>query len=224
MGTASEHQGASGVRPMVRQPVQSRAKATVEAILTAAVTLLRLKGYAGLTTNEVAARAGVSIGALYDYFPNKDVLLDTVRERYLAQSEAVLLPQVDQWRAGAALPPLRDLISHLIEQLAHLREGLNGYALLFAADVPIAQPVQARALALEEALLDGLSAALARHPQARVVGARAAARLILETIDALTLRWAHQSTPRGGLREVMIAELSQMVTAYIGETGGPDTR
>lgn len=58
-----------------KAPRQARAVATVEAIAQAATQLLREGGLATMTTNAVAARAGVSIGSLYQYFPNRDALM-----------------------------------------------------------------------------------------------------------------------------------------------------
>jgi AcrR family transcriptional regulator len=64
-----------------KQPVQPRARATVEAILSAAAGILERDGPTRLTTNAVAAQAGVSIGSLYQYFPNKQALTAALIER-----------------------------------------------------------------------------------------------------------------------------------------------
>lgn len=53
---------------------QERATKTVEAILEAAARILEAAGFDGYTTNAIAHRAGVSIGSLYQYFPNKDAI------------------------------------------------------------------------------------------------------------------------------------------------------
>lgn len=57
-----------------KPPTQERARATVERILLAARRVLARRGFAKFTTNEVANSAGVSIGSLYQYFPNKRAL------------------------------------------------------------------------------------------------------------------------------------------------------
>ena len=54
--------------------VQARSARTVEAIVEAAARILETLGFEGYTTNVIAARAGVSIGSLYQYFPNKDAI------------------------------------------------------------------------------------------------------------------------------------------------------
>jgi AcrR family transcriptional regulator len=65
-----------------KQPIQARAKATVDAILTAAAHILVANGYDRTTTARVARRAGVSVGSLYQYFPNKEALIAALIERH----------------------------------------------------------------------------------------------------------------------------------------------
>ena len=73
-----------------RTPRQARARATVDAILLAAAHILKTEGEGALTTNRVALLAGVSIGSLYQYFPNKQAVLDALRERYAAWFDQAL--------------------------------------------------------------------------------------------------------------------------------------
>lgn len=68
--------------PTRRRPVQDRSRRTVERILDAAAHVFGERGYAG-TTNHVAELAGVSIGSLYQYFPDKDALLVALHDRHL---------------------------------------------------------------------------------------------------------------------------------------------
>lgn len=63
-------------------PRQERSKATVEAIMAATAQVLVEHGYEGATTARVAERAGVSIGSLYQYFPNKESLVASLIERH----------------------------------------------------------------------------------------------------------------------------------------------
>lgn len=75
---------------MRKRPRQARSRATVEAIIQAGAQLLGARGWAGFTTNEVAEVAGVSIGSLYQYFPNKLALVDAIRRRHFDEVLAVL--------------------------------------------------------------------------------------------------------------------------------------
>lgn len=67
---------------MRKQPQQARSQGTVQAIITAATQVLGRRGWAGFTTNEVATVAGVSIGSLYQYFPDKLALIEALRMQH----------------------------------------------------------------------------------------------------------------------------------------------
>lgn len=66
-----------------KQPVQARASATLALLHTAAIQVLGSEGLGGCTTTRVAERAGVSVGSLYQYYPNRDALLAAVLDRHL---------------------------------------------------------------------------------------------------------------------------------------------
>jgi len=66
-----------------KSPVQARSAASVDAILEATIQVLLRVGKERLTTTRVALRAGVSVGTLYQYFPNKTALLKAVLKRHL---------------------------------------------------------------------------------------------------------------------------------------------
>ena len=68
-----------------KTPRQSRSRASYEAVLTAAAQILEREGMAGLNTNAVAGRAGVSIGTLYQYFPGKEAIAAELVRRIKAQ-------------------------------------------------------------------------------------------------------------------------------------------
>lgn len=69
------------IEPKRRIPRQARAAETVDAILEAAAQVLEAGGLGAFTTNAVAERAGVSIGTLYQYFADKDALMQAIAER-----------------------------------------------------------------------------------------------------------------------------------------------
>ncbi|MEZ5947272.1 MAG: TetR/AcrR family transcriptional regulator [Hyphomonas sp.] len=94
-----------------KTPVQARSSATVEAILEAAAHILEAEGLEGYTTNAIAKRAGVSIGSLYQYFPNKDAVTAAL-VRSDSDSMAVRMEEVMATHAGR---PVRDCIDALID-------------------------------------------------------------------------------------------------------------
>jgi AcrR family transcriptional regulator len=73
-----------------KSPVQARSTASVEAILKATIQVLQRVGKERLTTTLVAARAGVSVGTLYQYFPNKGSLLRAALQCHMDEIGAVL--------------------------------------------------------------------------------------------------------------------------------------
>ncbi|WP_226382889.1 TetR/AcrR family transcriptional regulator [Burkholderia mayonis] len=70
---------------MRREPRQKRSRVTIDSILDATAHVLGERGWTGLTTNIVADVAGVSIGSLYQYFPNKLGLVEAVRRRHFEE-------------------------------------------------------------------------------------------------------------------------------------------
>ena len=66
-----------------KRPRQRRSTETVARMLDAAARIYDERGYRATTTNNVAEEAGVSIGSLYQYFPNKDALLVALADRHL---------------------------------------------------------------------------------------------------------------------------------------------
>ena len=81
-----------------KRPVQDRSRRTVDAILNSAAHFFATNGYSATTTNHIAGRAGVSIGSLYQYFPNKDSLLVALEERHLEHAGLVFRATGTQWR------------------------------------------------------------------------------------------------------------------------------
>jgi AcrR family transcriptional regulator len=90
------------VRESIRSrktPVQSRSNATVDAILEATIQVLTTAGAERLTTTLIAARAGVSVGTLYQYFPNKQSVLHAVLEKHLTK----VVEALERERADASV-------------------------------------------------------------------------------------------------------------------------
>ena len=77
-----------------KRPRQARSKATVDTILEATARVLVKHGFDGLTTNAVATAAGVSIGSLYQYFPNKEALVAALIDRHIEQMNATMLAEL----------------------------------------------------------------------------------------------------------------------------------
>ena len=124
-----------------KSPVQARSAASVDAILEATIQVLLHVGKERLTTTRVALRAGVSVGTLYQYFPNKSALLQAALRRHLAEvTDAVEL--VCKQQKGRTL---RQMITALITAFlqAKIRDAKTSVALYsVSSDVDAAKIVQ----------------------------------------------------------------------------------
>jgi AcrR family transcriptional regulator len=150
-----------------KEPQQSRSTELVAAILEAAIQVLAKEGVRRFTTARVAEKAGVSVGSLYQYFPNKAAILFRL--------------QSDEWQQTANLlrgilgdiqkPPferLRTLVHAFIRseyEEAEMRVALNDAA-PFYRDVPETKEARARRDGIfrgfmEEALPDASEASRA---------------------------------------------------------------
>jgi AcrR family transcriptional regulator len=118
-----------------REPRQSRAVATVDAVLEATARIVRREGLAGLNTNKVAERTGISVGTLYGYFPDKTAIVVALARRILQEDEATLVAAVD---GAGPEGPIRSVVRALIARhrvdpalrravmSVHIGEGLGG--------------------------------------------------------------------------------------------------
>lgn len=106
-----------------KQPVQARARATTEALIEATLQILVRQGYRQLTTTRVAARAGVSVGTLYQYFPDKRSLVTALKVRYFGLLVQSVGAAVAAGAEGASEPSPHPSIDDSIEAL--LRRALQ---------------------------------------------------------------------------------------------------
>ena len=120
-----------------KTPRQARSEATVDAVYEATIQVLLAGGASRLTTTRVAERAGVSVGTMYQYFPNKQALLYAVLSRHL---DEVLAKVEGACRAGAALPAaqmVEGLVATYIEaKTSNTEVSIALYSAITELDVP----------------------------------------------------------------------------------------
>lgn len=100
-----------------KSPVQARSSASVEAIHQATIQVLLAVGKERLTTTKVAARAGVSVGTLYQYFPNKSSLLQSVLRKHLEEVTRAV-EEVCATQKGA---PLQQMVDALVAEFLRVK-------------------------------------------------------------------------------------------------------
>lgn len=106
------------------EPRQQRSRQTVERILAAAEREIGEHGLAATTTRGIAARAGVSIGALYRFFADKDAIADAVAESYL---DDVIGQYVATLESVTTPADVIAALHTLVDQAAELRASHPGY-------------------------------------------------------------------------------------------------
>jgi len=89
----------SAVQPR-KKPVQRRARATIAVIVEAGAQVLTQQGISGFTTNHIAERAGVSVGTIYQYFPNKEAILVALQLTEMRQTLGLIALQLNDTRAS----------------------------------------------------------------------------------------------------------------------------
>ncbi|MEQ9225711.1 MAG: TetR/AcrR family transcriptional regulator [Parvibaculum sp.] len=171
-----------------KAPKQARARATVEAIVEAAARILIEEGIEAFTTNRVAARAGASVGSLYQYFPNKQALVRALMERELRRGEALRPAILDDetasledgiaaavdWHLAAygGHPGLRRALDALASeavtpmewrQYAEWHErGVTGFLMRHANEIHVAD-IEVAAFLMSQTLRAAAEAASTRH-------------------------------------------------------------
>lgn len=113
-----------------KQPLQSRSKATVDAIRQASFQVLIAHGLDGTTTTRVAERAGVSVGTLYQYYRNRSTMLAGLLEWHLGTVAGAVEDASARMR-GAALADAADALveAFVSAKLEHAEISLALYAI-----------------------------------------------------------------------------------------------
>lgn len=166
-----------------RTPRQERSRHTVECLLAAAAQVFAAEGYANTTTNHIAARAGVSIGSLYQYFPSKDALLLALAERHVEHAFAAVMDEVRAKQDA----PVREFLRALVDALvaAHRIEPRLHRVIFEEAHLPESfrrrlEELAGRAVQVARDLIEARMADLSvRNPEL-------ASFIVVQVLDVLT--------------------------------------
>ncbi|WP_208348347.1 TetR/AcrR family transcriptional regulator [Pseudaestuariivita rosea] len=193
---------------IVRKPKQSRSKATVAAILEAAAQILAKDGWDGFNTNVIAKRAGVSIGSLYEYFPNKQALVDAIAEDHLSKGEALVSA------ASSLLVPTvapDDIVKILVSGIVELHKDDPELHRMLSSEVPISPMLRKRVDKLRATVIERLADALKHH----ISQNRIAAQLLFDVADAAVHRWFIEDDGTLAAPERLAEQLQCMMRAYL---------
>jgi AcrR family transcriptional regulator len=100
-----------------RRPQQDRARQTIKIILDAVAEVLKRDGISAVTTNRIAEVAGVSIGSVYQYFPDKRAIFVALHQRHIEHIDGLI--QAKHRSHGLSLEDAKEEIAQAV--LAYLR-------------------------------------------------------------------------------------------------------
>jgi AcrR family transcriptional regulator len=190
-------------------PRQARARITVDAILIAARAILEDDGYAALTTNRIAERAGVNIALVYRYFAAKESIVAAVIEQVVGETERAFADAVERTRGEDLAHGLRAIVEAMV---------MNPPPKLHRALVEHVDAAGRRALVdeLRERLTRGFLAFLSAHDsELRPFADRAAAMFVLgHALEAATHAIAFYR-PAALSAETTIDEAVALVHRYL---------
>jgi AcrR family transcriptional regulator len=192
-----------------RQPRQVRAELTQQRILAAAAHIFAEYGYAAGTTNRIAERARVSIGSLYQYFPNKDAILAELLTRHLHEVRVTAT-----FRENEDLPEsLEDIIRVFVRAEIENHRDDPQLLRIMIEQAPRTGELLERVAREEQEMIDDLRDLFARHPEVRVGDKEAAARLVAATLGPMV---HHLVAAPGAMDTTRLEnEFVAMITGYL---------
>ena len=192
-----------------KSPVQARSIASVEAILKATIQVLLKVGKESLTTTRVAARAGVSVGTLYQYFPNKSALLRAALQRHMDEIGSAV-QTVCREQTGASLQQMgKELVtSFLAAKMKDVKASVALYAVSSEVDgARISREMSLKANRAIAAMLASAEDKLATDPVL-------VSSMLQATMAGVSKRLLESASPESDF-DKMRDELVFLVCAYL---------
>jgi len=191
---------------------QKRSKATVETLLDATARVLTRHGYDRASTNRIAETAGVSVGSLYQYFPNKEALVAALVARHNRELLELVREAVKKVASLDLATAMRELVraavdAHLVDPALHR---------IFAEQVPrMGQLAKIESLQ-QEAFLVMRSYLSERRDEISVSDLDVATKICVTTVEALTHEFViNKPDAPAGERDRFIDEVTRLLMGYL---------
>ena len=191
-------------------PRQERSKVMVEAILEAAAEVFAELGYARTTTNKIAERAGVSVGSLYQYFPNKDALVASIYKEH--QIKIHLVARNALKRLGDHSITLEEVLRLYLNELNEVHEANPTVIKALGRDVINESAVNSDED--ESEALDHLAILLSKRPDVRDGDPAVISAIMGQTISHLS-RWVLHDAPSNLNQATLREETVQLLLRYL---------
>lgn len=196
-----------------RMPRQARSTETLERILDAAARVFSDHGYAAGTTNRIAAEASMSIGSLYQYFPNKDAILVALARRHMCDTTE-RLRQAFIVHAGSQGSDVVAVIVAVIDTMVDVHAADADLHQVVFGQAPRPAELAAELAAIEQELVTVVSSFLGDAGATDAEHFADVARIAVATVESLVHRMvATRQPPMDTAR--FRDELVAMVTGYV---------
>jgi AcrR family transcriptional regulator len=192
-----------------RRPQQRRARQTVDAILDAVVRILKREGVGAITTNRIAEVAGVSIGSIYQYFPDKHAIFAALHRRHIEEIDRVVESTLVKHAASSLEGLVRAMVTAMVD--IHVSDP-ELYHLLLAQVPHRADGTQDFAVRLHGAFLLAISAKAGELRKRRNLDT--VVFVVTQMIEALSHGAALRRPPGLSLAEAK-EEMVRAVMAYL---------
>ena len=190
-------------------PQQERSSRRLASFLDAAAELFAEVGYEATTMTAIAQRSGSSIGALYNYFPDKPAVALTLLGQYAQEMEEQWRPLIEQ----AEKLTHREFASFFIERITKIVQGRPAYLRLLAAPIRLRRdPAARRVLRANIA-----NAFRAKNPSLSDERAMLAANVTLQIVRGLVTLYG-EAGEEG--KNLVVAEFKKALTLYLGSVLG----
>jgi AcrR family transcriptional regulator len=199
-------------KPSRQHPQQARSRATVTAILEAMTRILDQGGFEAATTTRVAEVAGTSVGTLYQYFSDRDAILDALQDREFERAVGLIQRVLETGPRVSGREVAREVIRGLLAQYA-AAPGLHRVLAIQGLRVATTDRVRAFDMRMVSVIRNFLSMSGLPIRRAKV---DAAAFVIFQSVRASMLARMLESPP-GLDDETLTEELTDMIFRYLVE-------
>ncbi|EMJ98226.1 TetR/AcrR family transcriptional regulator [Leptospira alstonii] len=192
-----------------KEPSQKRSIDRVQKILDIVAELLEKHGAEAITTNMIALEAGIPIGSLYQYFPNKRAVLNAVGQRHL---ERINLMLFEIFQSNLSRKSWENLIDSVIDSFANFYLTEPGFAPLWSSmkqDPELIEIDRENNLKISQNVSMILSQFNVDPAENRIIS-----RIIVEVTDAILNRWIREQKDKE-FSDRMIIELKIILKSYL---------
>lgn len=195
-----------------RTPQQERAENTVNSILIAAEKLLSDERQGStFTTNHIAELAGVSIGSLYQYFPNKEAILARLVERMLNESRRALYETLHGLSESISVD---DFVKEIIGSLSKVFMNQGHTRRVLLEQLPVLgkfKSLQDLKLEIQAVIKDEIVRRFSTH---HIQDLDACVFVIVQSVESVLNTCVYQELSKEKV-EATVSELNVMVTRYL---------